>query len=1033
MGPNLLAGRSRSWFLTTTGLILLSAALLNGGWQFAGLSRVARRLRAEKDFLHRGMEEGKASAAGAGGAQEGVPPAKPSKHILFNWPEAGGPRYLAVLPLLGLKYGRGSGGVGVERLAIRAWDRLAQVAGEGPWGSIGVLGLVDADADCDPELLGLGSFRCLALPHCRHPKLGVMQLDCAFGAALRAAVHGDRPADMVIFANGDVMFAPEVLPALNFTRAVMPGAFVLVGRRIDLNITIPKDGEPPLTEEALLSPSLTSKLHAAMGVDYFAFPPNAFPRGFPPFLVGRWKWDNALLAGMMARRVPAIDASSVVQAFHVGMHRHDADYHSSRPGAAENTALADGYLGGAFSLGHLDNTDLVLRVKGAKPGAIYDGEAPLQLRRRRASADRHAITAIGMSVVLPVGGAADGGSEAAARQAGGGEVGGGGQRTLLLVSVPVGAARAALSWACWADRYGLPAPLFLVATEREAAVLRAAGRRVTSVAKPASPREGAQLDLDLLLERQHAQLLRRLLRYGVAVAAADARWLWAQDYLLGERGRAAAAGACDLSTLAHQPSGPCYPTSPLAPLAILRPTTASEALMDQILACHALRSRQEAAGSQASEEDCVATAPQRVPGLRHCRLGGGASDGPGIDAAVPWASASGHPQPSPALFKLPLRRGPGCAKPAGEGDGEGAGALEPPRSRLELWDARAARCDKPTQGQPQWQPPEGALSLGAHVLAGGAAAPLRRALDEVRTAAERRADVGGGGVGALAKRGWDALLRLAGCRIRMRLSVSGPGAEGALGKVRTVRRWVGRGVATLEGEHRWLNARSEDDDKAMLVLEEGVELSPRAAAVALRAMERWLAADPPRARGGAAHDPRPALMGVVLAFEGGSDWPSGLPLAFRYQPRGVRAMLWAPGAWDAFRAWAHTRTPAGDASLAPLCGAAGAAGAGQLARYIEAYAVERGMFAVSLRTARGALLGRREGAGAGAGAPLVRTDVEVRQLLEAAGGGLDALPLFDVAMEPVGGGVALQVRGRAAAEEGGECGALGRGAMKGGV
>jgi hypothetical protein len=57
------------------------------------------------------------------------------------------------------------------------------------------------------------------------------------------------------------------------------------------------------------------KRHSAMGVDFFVFSPPAFPDDFPPYLVGRWRWDNALLARLLLDPdVPTVDASRAITA-----------------------------------------------------------------------------------------------------------------------------------------------------------------------------------------------------------------------------------------------------------------------------------------------------------------------------------------------------------------------------------------------------------------------------------------------------------------------------------------------------------------------------------------------------------------------------------------------------------------------------------------------------------------------------------------------------------------------------------------------
>lgn len=92
---------------------------------------------------------------------------------------------------------------------------------------------------------------------------------------------------------------------------------LMIGRRIDLAekafVDIRQVGWR--RELLKLAEDGRAQLHAASGIDYFAFRRGTF-QGMPPIIVGRAGYDNAILAHCLRRRIPIIDATEGIIALH---------------------------------------------------------------------------------------------------------------------------------------------------------------------------------------------------------------------------------------------------------------------------------------------------------------------------------------------------------------------------------------------------------------------------------------------------------------------------------------------------------------------------------------------------------------------------------------------------------------------------------------------------------------------------------------------------------------------------------------------
>lgn len=302
------------------------------------------------------------------------------------------PSLLVFVPFLGLHVRATADTILYERLAFQAWQRLAHEA-YAQNASVRLFGLVESAKQCDAFVdlasstdgMPVNFFTCLFLPpRCLHPDYdNLPMVDCLFDVA---KIHA-LPSELLLYSNGDITFAGDLLGALSSIMIQIQEEalvvrnqtkLVMVGRRTDVPIP-PHFGNNDGTLDGLFQAATrTGTLHQDSGVDYFAFSQSAFPPSssssssspFPPFLVGRYRWDNALLASfLLDPEVITIDMTASVLAIHPGVHQvSDADHHLQRLGAPYNEQLAHRHYGYGYTLGRIDNTDWFLQLDAARPG-----------------------------------------------------------------------------------------------------------------------------------------------------------------------------------------------------------------------------------------------------------------------------------------------------------------------------------------------------------------------------------------------------------------------------------------------------------------------------------------------------------------------------------------------------------------------------------------------------------------------------------------------------------------------------------------
>lgn len=143
-------------------------------------------------------------------------------------------------------------------------------------------------------------FSCVALPlRCRHPEFHIPTMDCIFSTAIELA----SPSELLFYTNGDIVFQHDILSIVsNVFEQLKDPNVVIVGQRTD----IPKELLPRMISTSALE-SLTTHArregvrYTPDGLNYFIFRPEAFPPLSPPYLLGLWRWNNALMTAFVSK------------------------------------------------------------------------------------------------------------------------------------------------------------------------------------------------------------------------------------------------------------------------------------------------------------------------------------------------------------------------------------------------------------------------------------------------------------------------------------------------------------------------------------------------------------------------------------------------------------------------------------------------------------------------------------------------------------------------------------------------------------
>ena len=236
-----------------------------------------------------------------------------------------------------------------ERWAVYSWSLFGSKLQQGKPPLI--LGLVDDEKYCDPWMQdNVLNFHCAAL-HCPPSEFDVPTIPCIYNEAAKYA----EPGTIVAYINGDIVFPDKLADVVAASNKRFGGAFQLVGHRLNVDWPdwLPLTPENDMTRLQAYAEK-TGVLNSGWGVDYFFFPAEYISDPFPPFYVGRWRWDNAMLMKMLLRNIPTVDATEAAKVIHFGI-QGNWGYHIARSGAPFNHELALQEYKDFYLLGRMSN------------------------------------------------------------------------------------------------------------------------------------------------------------------------------------------------------------------------------------------------------------------------------------------------------------------------------------------------------------------------------------------------------------------------------------------------------------------------------------------------------------------------------------------------------------------------------------------------------------------------------------------------------------------------------------------------------
>jgi len=192
----------------------------------------------------------------------------------------------------------------IQTNAIRSWQRLR------PACEVILFGDEEGTAEIAAQL-GIQHITGI-----ERNEYGTPLVSSIFSLAQERASH-----NLLCYVNADIIL-PSDLPAT--VKRAGEGAFLMIGRRWDLDVSEPIDFSNPQWESRLHARCRREgRLHAVSGIDYFIFPRGLYTT-VPPFAIGRSAWDNWLVYWARYCRIPVIDATSVITAIH---QNHDYGHH----------------------------------------------------------------------------------------------------------------------------------------------------------------------------------------------------------------------------------------------------------------------------------------------------------------------------------------------------------------------------------------------------------------------------------------------------------------------------------------------------------------------------------------------------------------------------------------------------------------------------------------------------------------------------------------------------------------------------------
>jgi hypothetical protein len=204
----------------------------------------------------------------------------------------------------------------IQRNAIQSWTRMT------PQPEIILFGADPGTAEIAAEL-GL-----------RHvPNVKCNQWGTPLVSDLFAQAEKLGRGQILCYVNADIILFDDFCAALS-QAAGAAGKFLMVGRRIDVDIKDAIDLQPDWATHLRTRARREGKLQIARSIDYFAFSRGLYP-AIPPLAIGRFWWDNWLLWKARSLHATIIDASQAALVIH---QNHDYSHTTYGPSKEEMMA-----------------------------------------------------------------------------------------------------------------------------------------------------------------------------------------------------------------------------------------------------------------------------------------------------------------------------------------------------------------------------------------------------------------------------------------------------------------------------------------------------------------------------------------------------------------------------------------------------------------------------------------------------------------------------------------------------------------------
>ena len=155
------------------------------------------------------------------------------------------------------------------------------------------------------------TFGAMHVPHIEFNKYGTPLLDGIFRQA-----HELAQGTILSYVNTDIILLNDFLKAVKQLQAAAFNKFLMMGQRIDLDITEPLNFDLPGWETELRnSVAKTGKFAPVICKDYFVFPKPLYAE-ILPFAVGRGHWDNWMIYHAYKLGIPVVESTDLVTVIH---------------------------------------------------------------------------------------------------------------------------------------------------------------------------------------------------------------------------------------------------------------------------------------------------------------------------------------------------------------------------------------------------------------------------------------------------------------------------------------------------------------------------------------------------------------------------------------------------------------------------------------------------------------------------------------------------------------------------------------------